>query len=122
MELEFLITEDLIIVLDLCTKIFDLGDNLVGLEVGQLAEFHFHDSICLLFGERETLTQSVFCLGDVLCPLDDRDNLVDVLDRNEQSAEYLLSLLCRIEIIAGATLDQGALIVEIVAQYLFEPH
>ena len=99
---------------DLLDEVVVLGLDLVGLERGQAAEAQVDDRLGLDAREVEALHQAVPRLLAVARRADQRDDLVDVADRDQQALEDVGARLRFAEAVLRPPHDDVALMVDVV--------
>ena len=101
---------------DLLVEFFCLGFELFSFQTCQTTETHIDDVLRLLVGETETLAQSLLCLILSSRRTDDLDNFVDVIDRDQETFNNVLSGQCFFQIVLGTTKNNIFLVSDIVCE------
>ena len=73
--------------LDRLQQLGELVENLLPLEPGQALQLHLEDGLRLQLREAELAHQAVTCLGRALRPADQRDDGIEVIERDPQPLE-----------------------------------
>ena len=117
---EALVTQDALVIGDLLAQLGEFGLDLLALESGQTAQAHLEDVICLDLRKPEALDETRACLGVIARRADDGDDLVDVVERDDQTLEDVGTLLGLAQLVARATLDDVDLMIDVVVQHVLE--
>src|SRR5690606_28949166 len=94
--------------------------NLLALQPRQAAQLHVQDGDGLLLRQAEALHQALLRLGVGLGRADERDDLVDVVQGNAEPFQNVGPLLGFAQLVAGAPNDHFFLMLQVVAQHLFQ--
>ena len=116
------ILEDALVVGDLLEQLGQLGLDLLALQAGQAAQAHLEDGVGLLLGEAEALGEPLRRLLVGLRGADDRDDLVDVVERDDVALQDMRALLGFLQLVARAAHDDVLLVEDVVMQHLLERH
>ena len=84
---QVLVGQDLLQVRDAFADFLQLVQQLLALQTGQAAQAHLEDCFALTVGQPELLHQARFGLGIGLARADNRDDLVDVVERDDQALQ-----------------------------------
>ena len=76
--------------------------------------------ICLDLGKPEALDETRTRLGVIARGTDDGDDLVDVVERDDQTLEDVGTLLGLAQLVACATLDDVDLMIDVVVQHVLK--
>ena len=113
-----LVAEDLTQLLDSLGQVGVLLLDLVGLERRQAAERQLQDRLRLHERQLEALDQTVAGRLGVARGADQRDHLVEVRQRDQQTLEDMRALLGAPQLVLGAPDDDLALVIDVVADDL----
>ena len=94
-----------------------LAADLAGLERGQLRQAQVEDRLGLDHRQPEALDQLVAGALAVGGGADQRDHLVEVLERDQQALEHVRARLALGELVLGAAHDHLALVLDVVADH-----
>ncbi len=112
--------EEFVVPDDLLAQFGELSLDLRALEAGEPAETHLEDGVGLDDGEPEALHERRARLVVVCGRPDDADDLVDVVERDDQSLEDVGPLLGLAQLVARATHDDVLLVLDVVEEHLLE--
>ena len=119
LDLEHLVADDLLDEALVTQDALVIG-NLLALESGQTAQSHLEDVICLDLRKPEALDETRACLGIIARRTDDGNDLVDVVERDDQTLEDVGTLLGLAQLVARATLNDVDLMVDVVVQHVLK--
>ena len=111
-----LVAEDRPHLRDLRHQLGVLGADRLGLERRQRAQAQVEDRLCLLLAEREASDERCARVVGVARPADDRDDLVEVLERDQVALEDVRTPLGALEPELGPPGDDLLLVVDVVAE------
>ena len=112
------IGENLLVPRDLLTQLGELIHDFPALEAGEATQSHLEDGIALRVAQTETLGQTTLCLNIVGARSDDGDNLVNVVQRDDETLEDVGALASLAELVLGAPGDDLFLVLYVVVQHL----
>ena len=107
----FFISQQLVVVFNLCAKLFFLIFQLFAIKTLQCYKTHVTYGLSLNVTEIESLHQS--CLGIVIAGADYADNFINIILSNKQTLQQMLPLHCLLEVELGTADDQFFLELEI---------
>ena len=115
-----LAADDVDVVGDLEAQRGELFLDLRALEAGELAEAHLHDGLRLHVVEAEARHQRFLALGDRLRIAQDRDDLVDEVERDHQAVQNVGALLRLFQLVLRAAQHDLALEADVFLQDLLQ--
>ena len=119
-EHELLIGQHASVVGNLLLQLGVLGFELVALQSGQALEAHIQYGLSLAFGQAEARHQSIAGILWRAAAADQRDDLVDVIERDEQAFQNVAARLCLVQIVLRAPADDILLVLDVVVDHLLE--
>ena len=119
-ELSGLAAENFEVIFDFFLQSCNFILNLVTLHICELSESHLHNCLCLNLVKTEALHQRCSCCGQILALSDNRDNLVDKVNRNLQAFQNMLSVLSFFEVILSTAADYILLELHIAAEHILK--
>ena len=105
---------------DLLAQLLELVFDLVTLETGEAAQPHLEDRVGLDLREAEARDEGGLRLGVVGAGTDDPDDLVDIVERDDETLEDVSPLLGLAQLVLGTPRDDVLLVLDVVVQHLLE--
>ncbi len=105
---------------DLLAQLGELLLDLGALQAGQAAQAHLEDRVRLCFRQAEALNKAGFRLHVVGARLDDGDDLVDVVERDDVALEDVGALLGLAQVVPGAAEDDFLLVLHVVEEHVLQ--